>query len=69
MVFPFEDVVHKGRWEVHGVRLCDRNDIDIDYSRRKQMTDLMMAKEYLKGAILKINPTLVLRIQNFRFLP
>lgn len=65
MVFPFEDVVHKGRWEVHGVRLCDRNDIDIDYSRRKQMTDLMMAKEYLKGAILKINPTLVLRIQNF----
>jgi hypothetical protein len=64
-LFPFEDVVHKGRWELHGIRLCERNDIEIDFSRRGKMTDLLSAKEHLKGVIQNMNPTLVLRIQNF----
>lgn len=64
MVFPFEDVVHKGKWEEFGVRLCDRNGIEIDFSRRGKMSHLMAAKEHLKGAILDVNPTLVVKFQN-----
>jgi hypothetical protein len=64
MSFPFEDAVHKGRWEDQGVRLCDRNDITIDFTKRKRMTEFLIAKEHFKGAILQLNPTLVVRIQN-----
>ena len=64
MAFPFEDAVHKGKWEEFGVRLCDRNGIEIDFSRRGKMSHLMAAKEHLKGAILDANPTLVVRLQN-----
>ena len=64
MAFPFEDAVHKGKWEEFGVRLCDRNGIEIDFSRRGKMSNLMVAKEHLKGAILDMNPNLVVRLQN-----
>jgi len=64
MTFPFEDAVHKGRWEESSIRLCDRNGIEIDFSRREKMTDIMMVKEHLKGAILNLNPNLIVRLQN-----
>lgn len=62
--FPFEDVVHKGKWEHFGIRLCQRNGIQIDWSRRQALSDIDYVREHLKGAILSMNPTLVVKIQN-----
>jgi len=64
-IFPCEDVIQKGKWVWHGIRLCERNDIEIDFTRRGKMTDLILAKEHFKGFIQNLNPTLVLKIQNF----
>lgn len=63
--FPYEEGVRQGKWMVQGAKLCKRNGIRIDESKRPIMTNKEMAKIYTKGAILDINPTLILRIQNF----
>ena len=63
-VFPFEDSVHKGKWEPAAVRLCERNDINIDFNRRGVMSNFLIAKKHFKGAIVDINPTLITKIQN-----
>jgi len=62
--FPFEDVVHKGQWERHGIRLCQRNHIDLSHSKRATLSDWDYALEHFKGFILNLNPTLVVKIQN-----
>jgi hypothetical protein len=62
--FPFEDVVHKGKWEHFGIRLCLRNGIQIDGSRRQALSDIDYVREHLKGAVLALNPTLVVKFQN-----
>ena len=62
--FPFEDCVHKGRWEPVGVRLCERNGIKLDFDRRGRLSEWQQAKKHLKGAILNLNPTLVVKLQN-----
>jgi len=62
--FPFEDVVHKGKWERHGIRLCQRNGIDLSQSKRAVLSDWDYAREHFKGFILNLNPTLIVRIQN-----
>lgn len=63
-VFPYEEGVRRGKWMDQGVRLCRRNNIDLDFERRKQMSSFEMAEIYFKGGILEINPTLVVKIQN-----
>lgn len=62
--FPFEDVVHKGKWESFGIRLCERNGLTPDLSRRKRSSNIDYVREYLKGAIHDFNPGIVLRIKN-----
>lgn len=63
--FPYEEVVRRGKWMDNGVRICDRNNIRIDFNRRKKMNDFEMAWIYFKGGILKISPTVIVKIQNF----
>lgn len=63
-VFPYEEGVRRGKWMDQGVRLCERNGIKLDFHRRPRMTNWEMCKVYLKGAILDINPTLIVKIQN-----
>lgn len=63
-IFPYEEGVRRGKWMDNGVRLCKRNNIDLDFGRRKQMSNFDMAWIYFKGGILEINPTLVVKIQN-----
>lgn len=63
--FPYEEGVRKGKWMVQGAKLCKRNGINIDTNVRPIMKNIDMAKIYMKGAIIDINPTLVVKIQNF----
>lgn len=63
-VFPYEEGVRKGRWMDAGVRICKRNGIQLDFSRRKQMSNLDLAWIYFKGAILEMNPNSTVKIQN-----
>ncbi|MEI3213486.1 MAG: hypothetical protein V8S90_04415 [Lachnospiraceae bacterium] len=62
--FPYEEGVRRGKWMDNGVRICMRNNIEIDFSKRKQMSSFEMAWIYFKGAILEINPTMFVKIQN-----
>lgn len=62
--FPYEEGVRKGKWMVQGAKLCKRNGIHIDGGARPIMTNMDMAKIYLKGAVLDINAAWVVRMQN-----
>lgn len=62
-VFPYEEGVRRGKWMDNGVRLCRRNNISLDLSKRKQMSEFEMAWLYFKGGILAKNPNLILRVQ------
>lgn len=62
--FPYEEGVRQGKWMIQGAKLCRRNGIKIDTNVRPIMSNKDMARIYLKGAILDINPTLVVKIQN-----
>lgn len=64
-VFPYEEGVRKGKWMEQGVKLCKRNGIEIDTSVRQIMTNKDMAWIYFLGAVIDLNPTLILKIQNF----
>lgn len=64
-VFPFVDSVHKGKWEQAGVILCERNEISIDYERRRVMSNLDNLVKYGKGAVIDIAPNLVAKTMNF----
>lgn len=63
-VFPYEEGVRRGKWMDNGVRICKRNGIEIDFSKRKPMSNFDLAWIYFKGGILSLNPTLVVKIQN-----
>jgi len=63
--FPYEEGVRRGKWMDNGVRLCKRNGINLDFNKRKKMNSLEHAWIYFKGAILELNPTLVVKLQNF----
>ena len=63
-VFPYEEGVRKGKWMDNGVRLCRRNNISLDLSKRKQMSEFEMAWIYFKGGILEKNPNLILKVQD-----
>ena len=63
--FPYEEGVRKGKWMVAGVNLCKRNGIDISVSGKPVMSSLEMAWIYFQGAILEINPNLIVKIQNW----
>lgn len=63
-IFPYEEGVRQGRWMDSGIKLCSRNNIPLDFGKRKPMGNWGMAKIYLKGLILDINPTLIIKIQN-----
>lgn len=63
--FPYEEGVRRGKWMDNGVRLCKRNNIPLDFSRRKQMSSMEMAWIYFKGGILEKSPTLIVKAQNF----
>lgn len=61
--FPYEEGVRQGKWMAQGAKLCRRNGIKIDTNVRTIMSNKDMAIIYLKGAILDINPTFVVKMQ------
>lgn len=63
-VFPYEEGVRKGKWMDQGVRLCERNGIELNFRRRPRMSNWEMCKSYLKGAVLDLNPTIIVKLQN-----
>lgn len=63
-VFPYEEGVRRGKWMDNGVKLCKRNNIRLDFNKRKRMSNFEMAWIYIKGGILEKNPKFILRIQN-----
>lgn len=62
--FPFVDAVHKGHWETFGAKVCADNGIAVDFSKRGFPSAARRAVEWAKGVILRMNPTLVVRLQN-----
>lgn len=62
--FPYEEGVRKGKWMDVGVRICKRNNIKLDFSKRKAMSNFELAWIYFKGGILQLNPTIIVKIQN-----
>ena len=64
-VFPYEEGVRKGKWMVAGEKLCRRNGIKIDASKRPIMSNFDMAVIYFQGALLDWCPKLILKTQNF----
>lgn len=62
--FPYEEGVRRGKWLDNGIRLCKRNNITLDFKRRRPMGSFELAWIYFKGGILELNPTLIVKIQN-----
>lgn len=48
----------------NGIRVCKRNNIKLDFNKRKPMSNFELAWIYFKGGILGLNPTLVVKMQN-----
>ncbi len=63
--FPYEEGVRRGKWMDNGIRLCQRNNIRLDFKKRKPMSSFELAWIYLKGGILGLNPTFIVKVQNF----
>lgn len=62
--FPYEEGLRRGKWMDNGIRVCRRNNIELDFNKRKPMSSFELAWIYFKGGILGLNPTLVVKIQN-----
>lgn len=62
--FPYEEGVRRGKWLDSGIKVCKRNNINLDFTKRKPMSSFELAWTYLKAGIIEINPSLVLKIQN-----
>lgn len=62
--FPYEEGVRKGKWMDNGIRLCHRNNIKLDFTKRKPMSNFELAWIYFKGGILGLNPTAIVKLQN-----
>ena len=63
-VFPFIDAVHKGRWEDEALRLCRLHQIPVDLCYRQGYSRWDRIREYVKGLVFNLNPTLLVRVQN-----
>ena len=63
--FPYDECIHKGKWMERGWKLCKRNNLVIDESVRPIMTNKEMAIMYARGAIIDMNPEMILKMQNF----
>ena len=63
--FPFVDAVHKGYWESFGVKVCQKNGIEIDFSKRGLPSLGTRLVEGLKALVFALVPnTLIVRVQN-----
>ena len=63
--FPFVDAVHKGCWEPFGVKVCQENGIEIDFSKRGLPSLGTRLVEGLKALVFALVPnTLIVRVQN-----
>jgi len=65
--FPYIEGIRKGKWMDAGRKLCEMNHIRLDYQKHPAMTKMEMAMIYFKGAVLDINPTMILKIQNILY--
>lgn len=63
--FPYEEGVRRGKWMDNGIRLCQRNNIRLDFEKRKPMSSFELAWIYFKGGILGLSPTVIVKVQNF----
>ena len=59
-ILPIMDAVHKGYYEEFAYMMLEANGIE---ASREVMPNRMKVKEYLKGAILDINPDLITKLQ------
>lgn len=63
--FPFVDAVHKGCWEPFGVKVCQKNGIEVDFSKRGLPSLGTRLIEGLKALVFALVPnTLIVRVQN-----
>lgn len=62
--FPYIEGVRKGKWMRPGYELCKKEGIQIDDNKRPVMSGFEMWWIEFKGKILKMNPTLIQKIQN-----
>jgi hypothetical protein len=62
--FPCIDAVQKGKYEPFAEIIMNINHIETGSLKRQVMTNRDVIKKHLKGAIIDINPSLVVRTQN-----
>ena len=63
--FPFVDAVHKGCWERFGVRVCQENDIAVDFTKRGLPSLSKRLTEGAKALVFALVPnTWIVRVQN-----
>lgn len=62
--FPYIEGVRKGKWMRSGYELCKKEGIEIDEKKRPVMSGIEMWWIEFKGKILKMNPTMIQKIQN-----
>ena len=62
--FPFLDSLHKGYWERFGLANCAANGIVIDTAKRGLPPLNRRMVEWIKGVIFRMNPTLLVKVQN-----
>lgn len=64
-IFPYEEGVRRGKWMDNGIRLCKRNNIKLDFTKRKPMSSFEFVWICFKGGILGLNPTVIVKLKTF----
>jgi len=63
-IFPYIEVVHKGKWEHLALQICNYNDISIDLTKRGVLSSWDQLKRCIRTLILEINPNMIVKFQN-----
>lgn len=62
--YPCINAIRRGKWETYAIPIVQNYDIDIDFSKHKQMTTKDNLKQALIGYIYGLNPNGLLKLQN-----
>lgn len=62
--FPYVEGVRKGKWMKQGIDVCKKNNIILDFNRRKKLSFFGNQMIDLKTRIYNINPSLMLKLYN-----
>lgn len=63
--FPYVEGVRNGKWLPEGISICKQNGLSIDYSKKKKLSIYEMIIIYVKALLIRVNPDLVQKIQNY----